>query len=95
MPNPSSANEPHSWEGKTPEEVLEALVYELYPPVSALGDEIDRLVTGAFADEDLMVLLEQLRAGVNHLSRIVVALKRYTAEHRALGEPLPSSENEA
>jgi hypothetical protein len=87
MPNTNSTNEPHSWDGKTPEEVLDALVYELYPPVSALGDEIDRLVTGAFADEELTMLLEQLRAGVNHLSRIVVALKRYTAEYRAQSNP--------
>ena len=86
MPNTNSPNEPHSWDDKTPEEVLEALVYELYPPVSALGDEIDRLVTGAFADEELTMLLEQLRAGVNQLSRIVVALKRYTAEHSTKGD---------
>jgi hypothetical protein len=87
MPNTSSANEPHSWDDKTPEEVLEALMYELYPPVSALGDQIDRLVTGAFADEELTMLLEQLRVGVNQLSRIVVALKRYTGERQAPGEP--------
>jgi len=91
MPNTNSTNEPHSWDDKTPEEVLEALVYELYPPVSALGDEIDRLMTGAFADEELIMLLEQLRAGVNHLSRIVVALKRYTTEHRAHGDQPPAS----
>jgi hypothetical protein len=89
MPNTSSTNEPHLWDDKTPEEVLEALVYDLYPPVSALGDEIDRLLTGAFADEELTMLLEQLRAGVNQLSRIVVALKRYTAKRQAPGE-LPS-----
>jgi hypothetical protein len=87
MPNANPASEPHSWDDKTPEEVLEALVYELYPPVSALGDEIDRLITGAFADEELVVLLEQLRSGVNQLSRIVVALKRYTAEHRGDNSP--------
>lgn len=90
MPNPSSPNEPHSWDDKTPDEVLEALVYELYPPVSALGDEIDRLASGSFDDEELLVLLEQLRAGVNQLSRIVVALKRYTADHRGgSAPPLP------
>ena len=87
MPNTSSANEPHSWDDKTPEQVLQALVYELYPPVSALGDEIDRLVTGAFADEELTLLLEQLRVGVNQLSRIVVALKHYTAKRQELGKP--------
>ena len=87
MPNTNSTNEPHSWDDKTPEEVLEALVYELYPPVSALGDEIDRLTSGTFADEELITLLEQLRAGVNQLSRIVVALKRYTAERHAQADP--------
>jgi len=91
MPNANSASEPHSWDDKTPEQVLEVLVYELYPPVSALGDEIDRLITGAFADEELTVLLEQLRAGVNHLSRIVVALKRYTAERHAKNSSPPAA----
>ena len=86
MPNSGPANEPHSWDGKTPEQVLDALVYELYPPISALGDEIDRLTTGAFDDEELTMLLEQMRAGINQLSRLVVALKRYTAERRASGD---------
>ncbi|HEX9371574.1 MAG TPA: hypothetical protein VF897_11240 [Roseiflexaceae bacterium] len=83
MPTTSSAHEPHPWAEKTPDEVLEALVYELYAPVSALGDEIDRLATGAFEDDDLPTLLGQLREGVNHLSRLVVSLKRYTADRRA------------
>ena len=86
MPNTSSSNEPHAWDDKTPEEVLAALVYELYTPVSALGDEIDRLSSGAFVDDELLTLLDQLRAGVNHLSRIVVALKRYTNERHATGD---------
>jgi hypothetical protein len=64
----------------TPDEVLEALVYELYTPVSALGQEVDRLSTGAFEDEELMRLLDQMREGVNHLSKLVVMLKRYTSE---------------
>jgi hypothetical protein len=63
-----------------PDEVLDALLYELYTPISALGNEVDRLSTGAFEDEELMTLLDQMREGVNHLSRLVVLLKRYTAE---------------
>jgi hypothetical protein len=74
------SHEPHPWADKTPDDVLQALVYELYTPVSALGNEIDRLSTGAFEDEDLMMLLDQMREGVNHLSKLVVLLKRYAAE---------------
>ena len=54
-------------------------------PVSALGEEMNRLSTGAFEDEELTALLSQLRAGVDHLSRLVVLLKRYAAE-RGAGE---------
>ncbi|HEU5099245.1 MAG TPA: hypothetical protein VFU22_09510 [Roseiflexaceae bacterium] len=74
------SHEPHPWADKTPDDVLQALVYELYPPVSALGNEIDRLSTGAFDDEDLIGLIEQMREGVDQLSRLVVLLKRYAAE---------------
>jgi hypothetical protein len=74
------SHEPHPWADKTPDDVLQALVYELYGPVSALGNEIDRLATGAFEDEDLIALIEQMREGVDHLSRLVVLLKRYAAD---------------
>ena len=74
------SHEPHPWADKTPDDVLQALVYELYGPVSALGNEIDRLSTGAFEDEELIALLGQMREGVNHLSKLVVLLKRYAAE---------------
>ena len=77
---PHSSHEPHPWADMTPDEVLEALVYELYTPVSALGEEVDRLSTGAFEDEELMTLLDQMREGVKHLSKLVVMLKRYTSE---------------
>jgi hypothetical protein len=76
------SHEPHPWADKTPDDVLQALVYELYPPVSALGNEIDRLSTGAFEDEELIALLGQMREGVNHLSKLVVLLKRYAAERQ-------------
>jgi hypothetical protein len=91
MPIATATGEPHAWDDKTPDQVLAALVHELYPPVSALGDEVNRLSTGAFEDEELDTLIEQLRLGVNQLSRIVVALKRYTAARREQGAP-PSSD---
>ena len=77
------SHEPHPWADKTPDDVLQALVYELYAPVSALGNEVDRLSTGAFEDEELIGLLAQMREGIDHLSRLVVLLKRYTAERHA------------
>jgi hypothetical protein len=81
-----ASHEPHPWADKTPEEVLHTLVYELYTPVSALGDEVDRLSTGAFEDEELIPLIERMREGINHLSKLVVMLKRYTAERGAAPE---------
>jgi len=60
MSDSNASHEPHPWADKTPDEVLHALVYELYPPVSALGDEMDRLSTGAFEDEELTTLLAQM-----------------------------------
>ena len=78
-----TGHEPHPWIEMSPDQVLETLVYELYAPVSALGNEVDRLSTGAFEDEELIALLDQMREGVDHLSRLVVQLKRYTAERRA------------
>ena len=83
MSDSNASHEPHPWVDKTPDDVLRALVYELYAPVSALGEEIDRLSTGAFEDEELTALLAQMRVGVDHLSRLVVLLKRYAAERQA------------
>jgi signal transduction histidine kinase len=83
MSDSNASHEPHPWADKTPDDVLQALVHELYSPVSALGGEIDRLATGAFEDDELTTLLGQMREGVDHLSRLVVLLKRYTAERPA------------
>ena len=76
----SELHEPHPWIDLTSDQVLDQLVHELYPPVSALGSEVDRLASGAFEDDDLLVLLDQIRLNVNALGRLVVTLKRYTVE---------------
>lgn len=78
-----SPHEPQSWSDLAPDQVLERLVYELYTPVSALGNEVDRLSTGAFEDEELLGLIDQIRESVNSLSRLVVTLKHYTSERRS------------
>jgi hypothetical protein len=83
MPDVTQHHEPHPWAEMTSDEVLDALVYELYGPVSALGGEVDRLSTGAFADDELGELLAQIRERVDDLSRLVVQLKRYNSEHRS------------
>ena len=83
--------EPHPWADMTPDQVLDMLVYELYTPVSALGSEVDRLSTGAFEDDELGLLLAQIREAVNALSRLVVTLKLYTVDRRgaaASSEPV-------
>jgi hypothetical protein len=83
MSDSNASHEPHPWADKTPDDVIRALVYELYAPVSALGNEIHRLSTGAFEDDELIALLDQMSAGVDQLSRLVVLLKRYAAEREA------------
>ena len=82
MSDSNASHEPHPWIDKTPNDVLRALIHELYPPVSALGEEMDRLSTGAFEDEELADLLAQMRVGVDHLSRLVVLLQGYAAERQ-------------
>jgi acyl carrier protein phosphodiesterase len=73
-----------SWENLSPDEVLEALIRELYNPVSLLGSQIKRLVD----DEDPMTEDEyeasfaQMDTAVRQLSRIIVNLKRYTQERK-------------
>ena len=81
-PHTHAAYEPHPWIDLRPDEVLDRVIHDLYTPVSALGEEIDRLSTGAFEDEELIALLAQMRAGVDHLSRLVVLLKHYAAERK-------------
>lgn len=77
----SHSQEPHPWAHLSTSEVLSTVVYELYGPVSALGAEVDRLANDTFQDDDdLNTVIEQMRTATNQLSRLVVTLKRYTAE---------------
>jgi hypothetical protein len=78
-----ATHEPHPWLDLTPDEVLDRLVHDLYTPVSALGSEVDRLASGAFEDDDLLILLGQIRENVNALGRLVVMLKRYSVERHS------------
>ncbi|NOK59733.1 MAG: hypothetical protein GFH27_549285n257 [Chloroflexi bacterium AL-W] len=70
--------EPHPWADLPSDKVLDILAYELYGPISVIGNEVDRLSNGTFEDEELPELIEQLQESINQLSKIVVTLKRYT-----------------
>lgn len=83
MPDtPYHSHEPHPWAEMTPEQALDVVLHELYAPLSALGSQVDRLATGAFADDELGELLAQIRGRVDDLGRVVVMLKRYRDERR-------------
>ncbi len=62
------------------------MIHDLYTPVSALGDEIDRLASGAFEDDELLRLLAQIRENINLLGRLVVTLKQYVDKRDRIDE---------
>jgi hypothetical protein len=73
-----------NWDHLAPEQVLEALVYELYHPVSMLGSQLKRL-TGdddPLSEEDYEAIFEQMDSAVRQLSKTVVHLKRYSEGQR-------------
>ena len=74
----------HNWDALSPEQVLEALVYELYRPVSLLGSQLKRLTADddPLSEEDYEAIFEQMDSAVRQLSKTVVHLKRYTEERQ-------------
>ena len=85
-PHTQAAYEPHPWIDLRPDEVLDRVIHDLYTPVSALGDEIDRLASGAFEDDELLRLLAQIRENINLLGRLVVTLKQYVDKRDRIDE---------
>ncbi len=72
----------HTWDGMTPDQVLAALVYELYNPVSLLGSHLKRLTDDddPLTEEDYESIFAQMHGAVRQLSKTVVHLKRYTQD---------------
>lgn len=72
----------HAWESLTPDQVLTALVYELYSPVSLLGSHLKRLIDDddPLTEDDYEAIFEQMHGAVRQLSKTVVNLKRYTQD---------------
>ncbi len=81
--------ESRNWETMTPPQVLEALIYDLYNPVSLIGSHLNRL-TGdedPLTEEEYEVIFEQMQVAVRHLSKVVVNLRRYLQDHES-AQPL-------
>ncbi len=72
----------HAWDALSPEQVLAALVYELYNPVSLLGDRLKRLTQDEdpLTEEEYDEIFEQMHSAVRQLSKTVVNLRRYTQD---------------
>ncbi|NJN17477.1 MAG: hypothetical protein HC822_14995 [Oscillochloris sp.] len=72
------------WDTLTPQLLLEALVYELYHPVSLLGSQLKRLTDDddPLSEDDYEAIFAQMHGAVRQLSKTVVHLKRYTAERK-------------
>jgi hypothetical protein len=72
----------HSWQNMSPDEVLTALVRELYTPVSLLGVDLNRLTgdTDALSEDEADQIFEQMQSAVRQLSMTVFHLKRYTQD---------------
>lgn len=88
MNEQSSRQDPHTWEHLTPDQVLAALVYELYNPVSLLGSQLKRLTDDddPLTEEDYEAIFDQMHGAVRQLSKTVVYLKRYSQERSQAAE---------
>jgi K+-sensing histidine kinase KdpD len=82
MSDPTPRSETHAWEHLPPEQVLAALVYELYTPVSLLNSDLQRLTEDEdeLTEEEAEQLFEEMHSAVRQLSKTVYQLKRYTQQ---------------
>jgi len=67
----------------TCDQVLKVLVYELYNPVSLLGNHLNRLVgdDDPLTEEEYESIFEQMQTAVRQLSKTVVHLRQYVQEN--------------
>lgn len=72
-------SETQNWEGMDPKEVLEALVHEIYAPVSLLGNQLNRITADndPITEDDYEAIFEQMQQAVVRLSKTVVRLRKY------------------
>ncbi|MEI7646591.1 MAG: hypothetical protein WCJ55_20150 [Chloroflexales bacterium] len=79
MSDPPTRPNPQQWENLRPEQVIDSLIYEIYHPVSLLGNQLKRLTDDddPISEDDYEAIFEQMHQAVRQLSRTVVQLKRY------------------
>lgn len=72
------------WANLAPEQVIDLLAKELYSPVSILGNQLKRITDDEdqISEEEYEELFGHMYSAVNHLSMIVVQLKRYAEDHK-------------
>ncbi|MCG8349796.1 MAG: hypothetical protein MI924_18685 [Chloroflexales bacterium] len=82
MKEQSNRHDSHAWANLTPDQILTTLAYELYNPVSLLGNQLKRLTDDEdpITEDDYEAIFEQMHAAVRQLSKTVVNLKLYTQD---------------
>lgn len=81
--NPRHRPDSQQWDALSPEEVIDAAVYELYNPVSLLSSQLKRLTDDddPLTEEETEEIFAQLDSAIRQLSRTVVSLRRYAQRH--------------
>lgn len=75
------ASDSHPWAELTAPQTLSLVLHELYAPVSALGDQVNRLANEMLDDGERAEIIGHMRARIDDLGRLVVLLKRYLDDH--------------
>ncbi|MCS6839736.1 MAG: hypothetical protein NZ699_04600 [Roseiflexus sp.] len=71
----------HPWAELTAPQMLSLVLRELYAPVSALGDQVNRLANETLDDGERSEIIGHMRARIDDLGRLVVLLKRYLDDY--------------
>lgn len=87
MNEPTSRHDNQHWDELAPNQVIDALVYELYNPVSMLGSQLKRLTDDddPISEEEYEEIFAQMHNAVRQLSKTVVNLKRYSESQKDRG----------
>jgi polyphosphate kinase len=83
MSEQPAPHDAHDWDQLSPAQVIAAVVYELYHPVSILSSDLNRITADddPLTEEEYEDIFEQMQEAVRQLSKTVVNLKRYTQKN--------------
>ncbi len=89
MSEHATRRDTQNWDLMTCDQVLKVLVYELYNPVSLLGNHLNRLVgdEDPLTEDEYEAIFEQMQTAVRQLSKTVVHLRRYVQENEPPNPP--------